>query len=202
MAATEILPFAQAGGANVLSQVAYAADSQRTAGNQPGVARAQLANKALLQSSAIAAGIARWMADRQGTNITDQITAATLAGLMQSAFNTALGESLIAAGQTIGASLAAGYQKFPNSLILQWGPGILPNSGARLSSVGVTFPIAFPNAYYLVIPIAVTPGNSGTYWPSFGVFSTSLSGTSVQGDLGAGAVFNQTSIFGYVAVGA
>jgi hypothetical protein len=48
MATNEILRFAETDtGTNLLTQSEYAADSQRPIGNQPGVARSKLVNKAL-----------------------------------------------------------------------------------------------------------------------------------------------------------
>lgn len=87
MGANLILPFAQSGGANVLTQSAYAADSQLPVGNQPGVARSAFVNKALLQQSAIAAGVAQFLADSQAADITDQLTPATLSTIFRNALN-------------------------------------------------------------------------------------------------------------------
>lgn len=81
MATNEILPFASTDtGTNLLSQAAYSADAERTVGNTTGaVARAELVNKAMRQSSVIAAGLAKFIADNQATNITDELTAAQVA---------------------------------------------------------------------------------------------------------------------------
>jgi microcystin-dependent protein len=89
MATNEILTFAQAGGANVLTQAAYAADAQTLTGNQPGIARAQLVNKALRQSSAVAAGVAQFLADFQVTAITDSLTPAQYSTIMRAALSAA-----------------------------------------------------------------------------------------------------------------
>lgn len=85
MAANNILPFAQGVGAAVLSQAAYAAIADRTNGNQPGLASQQLVNKALLQLSAVAAGVAQFIADRQATAVDDSLTAAALATMLSAA---------------------------------------------------------------------------------------------------------------------
>ncbi|MBK3800467.1 hypothetical protein GAY33_14695 [Azospirillum brasilense] len=54
-------------------------------------------------------------------------------------------------GYVDGASSLAGsgYIKFPNGLILQWGNGPCAANG----NTSLTFPIAFPNNCYRVIPI-------------------------------------------------
>lgn len=92
MATNEILRFAETDtGTNLLTQAEYAADSQRPIGNQPGVARSKLVNKALRQSSLIAAGIAEFLADNQSNNITDALTPQNIADYLQAALTGALG---------------------------------------------------------------------------------------------------------------
>lgn len=86
MANNEILPFAGTDtGTNLLTQAEYNADSQRPIGNQPGVARSKLVNKVLRQTSLIASAIAQYFANRQSNDITDSLSAATLAGYMLNA---------------------------------------------------------------------------------------------------------------------
>lgn len=89
MAANEILPFSQGAGANVLTQAAYTDDPQRIIGHQPGIARAPLANKAVLQSSAVAAGVAQFLANFQGGDITDQLTPQAFSDAFKAALNAA-----------------------------------------------------------------------------------------------------------------
>lgn len=89
MAANLILPFSQGAGANVLSQAAFDSDPQRVIGHQPGVARAALANKAGLQASAVAVGVAQFLANFQATDVTDQLTAAQYSDIIKSALNSA-----------------------------------------------------------------------------------------------------------------
>lgn len=86
MATNEILPFAGTDtGTNLLTQAEYLADAQRPIGNQPGIARSKLANKALKQASVIAAGVAQFIADKQSGNITDALTPAAIASFMNDA---------------------------------------------------------------------------------------------------------------------
>lgn len=83
MATNKILPFAGTDiGSNLLTDEEYAADSQRPIGHQLGDARRKLANKALRQSAAIAAGVAQYIADNQGVDITDALTPAAVAGYL------------------------------------------------------------------------------------------------------------------------
>lgn len=51
-------------------------------------------------------------------------------------------------GQSLGAN---GYTKYPNGLIVQWGFNTRVGSSAQT----VTFPLAFPNAFYSVVPSGV-----------------------------------------------
>ena len=92
MATNEILRFAETDtGTNLLTQAEYLADSQRPIGNQPGVARSKLVNKALRQASLIAAGLAEYIADNQANNITDALTPQNIADYLQAAITGALG---------------------------------------------------------------------------------------------------------------
>lgn len=92
MATNEILQFAETDtGTNLLTQAEYLADSQRPIGNQPGVARSKLVNKALRQASLISAGLAEYIADNQANNISDALTPQNIADYLQSAITGALG---------------------------------------------------------------------------------------------------------------
>lgn len=84
MASNSILPFG-ATASNELSQSAYAADAQRLTGNQPGVARSPLVNKALHQLSVVAAGVAQFVADRQSADVVDTLTPAQFATMLAAA---------------------------------------------------------------------------------------------------------------------
>jgi len=121
MATNEILQFAgSASGAEILSQAAYSADADRTDGHDPGsIARAELENKVLLQTSTIAAAVAQFMADSQSNNITDGTAIATLAGYLKTAiknvsilFTTAGGTSDAITAAFTPATTALGDGKF------------------------------------------------------------------------------------------
>lgn len=96
MATSNILQFAPTDtGTNLLSDAAYLAASDRTNGNQPGVASAKLNNKALRQSSAVAAGVAQFIATRQATNITDALTPSQIETALASATTGRLLRTLV-----------------------------------------------------------------------------------------------------------
>ncbi len=108
MATNEILQFAgSATGAEILDQAAYASDADRTDGHDPGsIARAELENKVLLQTSTIAAAVAQFMADAQANNITDATAIATLASYLKTSIkNVSLLFTI--AGGTVDAITAA-----------------------------------------------------------------------------------------------
>lgn len=91
MGANKFLPFAQGVGANVLSQTDYAGDAQRVNGNQPGVARSQLVNKAIRQGSVMAAAMAQIIADTGPGDVDDTMTVADLAAAFL--FSVAVGST-------------------------------------------------------------------------------------------------------------
>lgn len=87
MALNKILHFAgDVDNANVLTQAEYEVDPQRTLGNQPGVARSKLVNKAMRQASVMAAGVAQFLADNQGYDIDDELTPAQVSNAFALAF--------------------------------------------------------------------------------------------------------------------
>lgn len=81
MAANNILAF---GGAATteMTQAAYLATSQRTNGNQPGIADQLLVNKAMHQMSLMATALAQFIADRQPTDVSDTLTPVQVAALL------------------------------------------------------------------------------------------------------------------------
>lgn len=110
MAANNILPFAQGGGANVPTQAAYVADAQRPLGNQPGVARADFNNKALLQSTLLASCLAQFMADHQGTDISDTLTASAMSALLELSIRSTGGTRSVNGATTLTAADVGQFQ--------------------------------------------------------------------------------------------
>lgn len=58
-------------GSNLLTQSEYASDTQRSIGNQPGVARSGLVNKVLRQTSFVAAAVAKAVITMTGQDVLD-----------------------------------------------------------------------------------------------------------------------------------
>lgn len=154
--ANKILPFAQGGGALVQSQAAYLADTQRPLGNQPGIARPDFVNKALLQFAAVTAGIAQFTADNQGTDVTDALVPSAMAALFETAMRASMTVQQQANQDLTSAS--AGYIKLPGGLILQWVTGNSDSSG----NLSVALPVAFTTLILGGIANEVNPSG----WPS------------------------------------
>lgn len=80
----DFLPFCPTDtGTNLLTEADYAATSDRTSGNKPGVASAKLSNKALRQSSYVVSQIAQYLANQTGTDVLDDATPAKLLAQIQ-----------------------------------------------------------------------------------------------------------------------
>lgn len=87
--ANDFIPFSTSGTANVYTNAEYIADADTTNGNQPGIAKSKLVNKALRQCSIISTVVAQYIADITGTNAVDDGTTATLLTNLKSATNVA-----------------------------------------------------------------------------------------------------------------
>src|SRR5271166_1511990 len=86
MATNDFIPFATGGGANVESQSAYLIDPQVPIGQQPGVAKSALNNKALRQGTYIAACLAQYLANITGNNVLDDGVMSEILATMKLAF--------------------------------------------------------------------------------------------------------------------
>lgn len=76
--ANDFLVFGGAGGANVITQAAYAALGTRTSGFSSGTANSAQCNKTWRQSSIMAAVLAQFISDRTGQDVLDDGTTATI----------------------------------------------------------------------------------------------------------------------------
>lgn len=89
MATNNILPFADTATAtDIYNDAQYVADTDQATGNKAGIAKRKLVNKALKQSSKIAAGVAQFIANNQANNITDALTTANIAAYLQTAITS------------------------------------------------------------------------------------------------------------------
>lgn len=79
MSTNNFLPFCPTDtGTNLLTQGAYAVASDRTNGNQPGIASSKLVNKAARQSSMITSQLAQYIADKMNFSVLDDGDVAAL----------------------------------------------------------------------------------------------------------------------------
>jgi len=75
-------------GALVLTDGEFSADSQRIIGHQPGIARANFANKMAKQSSFIAEAVAKFIVDYAGVDVQDDQAASVVVANLVAAFNS------------------------------------------------------------------------------------------------------------------
>lgn len=142
MATNNILQFCPTDtGTNLLTQVAYAAAGDRTNGNQPGVASAKLVNKALRQSSLMAAGVGQFLADRQSTNVDDTLTPAQIAAML---------------ANSVGFQNIAVYQKISGVQNVSINGGAYTTTGASIFTVP-------PSGRYLAKVWGGGGGSGGTF---------------------------------------
>ena len=121
MATNEILTTASVdNGTNLQTQSEYSADAQRPTGQSSGVARSKFINKTLRQLSVVAAGVAQFIAERQTTNITDSLTPAAFASVLEASL---IGRNFATAGGTVDAvtlAMTPTQTGFPQSDVAYW----------------------------------------------------------------------------------
>lgn len=173
----------------------YAADSLRSAGITNGaIVPSNLLNKALFQSSTMAAALAQAMAAK-GYSISDanlNSLATTLANLL-----TLADFAAVISG--------TGYQKLPSGLIIQWGAGTVAPTGTGESSshTSITFPISFPNGALSVTASANGPSHSGGWWPAATCYTVTNSGFILYLDncSGGAQIFTNGVTASWIAIG-
>jgi hypothetical protein len=87
MATNDFLTFAASASANVYTNAEYVADGDQLNGNQPGIAKSKLVNKAVRQGSIMSAVLAQFIVDRTGLNAVDDGTTETLLTNLKTATN-------------------------------------------------------------------------------------------------------------------
>lgn len=95
---------------------------------------------------------------------------------------------------------ASGYQKLPGGLIIQWGSVHVGDlTGGAWTPVSPTFPIAFPTACRVVIPVAVDALFASSGFISSNSASQSASGFTTY--LGESSAWAQDVTLFYLAIG-
>jgi hypothetical protein len=115
LAINNLLPFAGGVGANVEDQAAYSADIERVAGNQPGIARSALVNKALLQSTKVSTAVGSFMAAFQPSDVSDSTTDADFLAQLKQAVIT--GSVPVAVASGTPDAISAVYPVPPAALV-------------------------------------------------------------------------------------
>ncbi|MEM5419640.1 hypothetical protein [Paraburkholderia ferrariae] len=119
----DFLPFATAGGANVLTQAQYLALAQLSTGYQSGIANSAQMNKTWRQASIIAAMIAQFIVDNTGQPAIDDGTTATLEANLLTAVRNANKTGIILADS--GAANAYTAVNVPPLVSGTWVDGVI-----------------------------------------------------------------------------
>lgn len=107
----EILPFAPQATvelSEILSLADYTADMQRLRGNQPGIARLELVNTVLRQTSHMAAGLAQLIANRYDGGVKDDGDLDAVETGLQAAIGIISGAGRLQKSWTLSAAVAPG----------------------------------------------------------------------------------------------
>ena len=194
--ATEFLPFATAGGANVQSQAAFQAATTTDTGFIAGIAPSANLNKVWRQSSVMAAAIANFIMNELAVDVPDD---GNMAGLITNLTNAI---KVAALSNETSSQAANGWIKFASGLILQWGQ----HNTATGNNDYIVFPEAFPLACFNVIVTEGAAGGWGSGPPSpviYGVNSLAAAGFHVSGArlLAGTPTFQSGLTFNFMAVG-
>lgn len=160
--ANNFLPFCDTDtGSNLLTQGEYAADPQRGIGNQPGIARAKLVNKALRQSAAITSQFAQFMEDKIGESIIDDGDVAALLVQIKKALANPTGSSqvnnLAVAGSVAANAMTIAIKTQANADPSAPSPVVVGMRSATITS-GVYNARSITSALSIVIPSGQTMG--------------------------------------------
>lgn len=128
----EILKFCETdSGTNLLTQAEYNADAQRIIGNQPGIARDKLVNKAIRQSAFISNAFAEYLIQQTGGSVLDDADTATLLAKITSTFAT---------GIPVGGLLKMPTEAVPSGFFKCNGAAVSRTTYSSLFDVLVTDP--------------------------------------------------------------
>ncbi len=159
-------------GTNLLTQVEYAAASDRTVGNQPGVASSKLVNKVLRQSAIFTSQIAQVIADYQGGDVLDNGSPSTILAQLK---------ALILPKPTIIRVLTAASGTFNRGYWFTITSGSA-TTGATYTNNSFTFTVLETVASKTLVSMSGTgaPTASGTLTKSGGTGDTTLTFQAVN----------------------
>ena len=201
----EYVPFANGSSALVLAPATYAADSQLAIGNQPGIARVDLVNTTLRQSSMIAAAVANFIANQLDENVNDDGNLGNLIVNLTTAL-ASVGSNLVAITSSGNFTVPANVYRMKVRLVGGGGGGAGSSASASGGSGGAG---GYAEGYVSVTPgevIPVTVGAAGAAGvasaaggaggtTTFGTFASTTgggAGLSVASSGGAGGTATGT----------
>lgn len=154
--ANQFLTFGLGGGANVQSQADYAADPDRSAGNQTGTARSNFANKTWRQSAVIASQLAQFIADQLGEDVLDDGNTAVLLDQLTRAIAQGAGAH---ASRVVTASTPLAFLRTDYAVALNRSAGltVVAVSLPADAAVGQEFVLEDISGNLAAYPATVTP---------------------------------------------
>src|ERR1700677_1787910 len=139
MAEQDFLVFSGAGGSNVLTQAEWLALSEVSTGFVSGILPSTYLNKALRQSSIIAAAVADFIVAQTSDNVIDDGTTATILANFTTAITTAAGTGIPTLMDTGSANaLAVTFSPVPSSLSALAGKLFIVKKSAANNTTAVT----------------------------------------------------------------
>ena len=178
----EFLPFATGGGANVEAQATYSADSDRTNGNQPGIARSALNNKALRQATVVASQLAQFLANAMNINVVDDGNTANLLSQLTAAL-VALPPVRTTYGSGSGNHNCSAYF-FCTAANVTVGATYSHNSGAFTAAA------TYSGATMLRFTGSVAPLSSGTLTKTGGTGDATITFQAVRTPISIGVIMS------------
>lgn len=150
-ATNDFLPFAAAGGANVVTQSAYAAIGPLGPGFSSGIAPSNVCNKVWRQSSIMAAIIGDLITSVTGLSVVDDGTTATILANLKTAIQDL-------SGTTVGANRCIAYVNSSGVIQHQAGTVTLSVTHSGTGNYSLGFSPALPDAHYACLLM----GNTNT----------------------------------------
>ena len=170
----DFLPFCPTDtGLNLMTQADYSVATNRSIGNQPGIASSKLVNKAVRQSTFIAAQLAQFVANRTGSNVLDDGNATTFLNLLSTALLQAPPSPTI-------QKFTSGSGTYNRSYVFVIGSGNA-TVGATYTNNGITYTVSatVSAATQVVMTGSGSPLTSGTLTKASGTGDATLTFSQV-----------------------
>lgn len=201
----EILPFCPTdSGTNLLTQVEYDAATDRTIGNQPGIASSKLNNKALRQSSFVTSQLAQYISDTLNESVLDNGVDADILDQIERSL-AAPTSSRYVSNLGLAASVAANAL----TISLKTFNGSAPSAGSPVklafrnstSATGQYTVVSVTSALTVVVPSSATLGQISGKDQYVWIYAI-YDGTNVQLGVSGVNVFSEASTQSTTAISA